>query len=227
MGCCKSLLNHETEIKSEEVTYETSLQAAESYKRRDGRNKTMIRILTRQTIKCIEGHVADYYDVKELIGEGAFGSVRRAVHKATGVERAMKTIMRSFVKLSQVENMLLEVDILRKLDHPNIIKITEVIQDSRCYHVVTELCTGGELFDKIAEQTKFTEKKAAKYMYQIISAVSYCHAHNVLHRDLKPENLLLVDDSKSSTLKVIDFGISRLIDLPNSPMRKYGQVITK
>lgn len=224
MGCCKSLLNTEVEIKPEDAKFEDNLQGAEPFKRRGTRNRTVIRILTRQTIKCIVGHVSDHYEVKEIIGEGAYGCVRRVVHKVMGVERAMKTIMKTFVKLSEVKNMLLEVDILRKLDHPNIIKISEVIQDSRCYHVVTELCTGGEIFDKIADLEKFKEKQAARYMYQILSAVSYCHNHNVLHRDLKPENLLLVDNSKTSNIKIIDFGISRLTNYPNSPARKYGQV---
>jgi len=226
MGCCKSITQSEKELRSEDIKLESDLQGAEPFKRRDVRSKTVIRILTRQTIKCIVGHVVDHYEVKEILGEGAYGCVRRVVHKATGVERAMKTIMKSFVRLSEVKNMLLEVDILRKLDHPNIIKITEVIQDNRCYHIVTELFCGGELFDKIVELEKFKEKQAARYMYQIFSAISYCHSHNVLHRDLKPENLLLVDSQKNSPLKVIDFGISRLVNIPTSPARRYGQVIT-
>jgi calcium-dependent protein kinase len=227
MGCCSSLVNSEKELSPEEVKLEDNLQGAEPFKRRDGRSKTVIRILTRQHIKCIVGHVVDHYEVKEILGEGAYGCVRRVVHRATGVERAMKTIMKSFVKLSEVKNMLLEVDILRKLDHPNIIKITEVIQDNRCYHIVSELFSGGELFNKIVELEKFKEKQAARYMYQIISAISYCHSHHVLHRDLKPENLLLVDSQKNSPLKVIDFGISRLVNIPTSPARRYGQVTFK
>lgn len=223
MGCCKTIAKGENELKQDESRLETDLKGAEPFKRREGRRKTEIRILTRQTIKCIVGHVIDHYDVKEILGEGAYGCVRRVVHRATGVERAMKTIMKSFVKHSEVKNMLLEVDILRKLDHPNIIKISEVIQDNRCYHIVTELFSGGELFDKIVELQNFKEKQAARYMYQILSAISYCHSHNVLHRDLKPENLLLVDNQKNSPLKVIDFGISRLVNNPISPARRYGQ----
>ena len=98
----------------------------------------MIRILTRQHIKCIVGHVIDHYEVKEILGEGAYGCVRRVVHRATGVERAMKTIMKSFVNLSEVKNMLLEVDILRKLDHPNIIKLHETWETDRICFLVTE-----------------------------------------------------------------------------------------
>lgn len=223
MGCCKTIAKENNEVKTEETESNSHSKSSEPFKRRDGRRKTEIRILTRRTVKCIIGHVMDHYDVKEILGEGAYGCVRKVVHRATGVERAMKTIMKTFVKHSEVKNMLLEVDILRKLDHPNIIKISEVIQDSRCYHIVSELFYGGELFDKIVEKGNFQENEAARYMYQIFSAVSHCHSNKVLHRDLKPENLLLADNQDDSPLKVIDFGISRLVSLPITPGRVNSQ----
>ena len=68
------------------------------------------------------------------------------------------------------------------------------------------MCTGGELFDKITQEKKFTEQKAAKYMHDIIYAVAYCHNQGIIHRDLKPDNLLLIDKSEDAALKVIDFG---------------------
>ena len=219
MGCCKSFNKPEDEVRSGETLIDME-RLKNGFQRRTERRRTEARILTRQLIKCIIGKVSDHYEVKEMLGEGAFGCARKVIHKCTGVERAMKTIMKTFVKLSRVENMLLEVEILRKLDHPNIIKITEVIQDSRCYHIVSELCTGGELFDKIMELEKFKEKTAAMYMYQIISAISYCHSHNVLHRDIKPENFLIIDQGKNSPIKVIDFGISQIANCANSPLRK-------
>jgi calcium-dependent protein kinase len=77
---------------------------------------------------------------------------------------------------------------------------------------VTELCTGGELFDKIQEETSFTEAKAAEIMKQVLSAVVYCHQQKIVHRDLKPENLIYESERENSTLKVIDFGTSREFD---------------
>jgi hypothetical protein len=93
MGCCKSLLNSEQEVKSEEEKTRLDIDPIDPFRRRGKRTKTVIKILTRQTIKCIVGHVSDHYDVKELIGEGAYGCVRHVVHKATDQDRAMKTLM--------------------------------------------------------------------------------------------------------------------------------------
>ena len=77
---------------------------------------------------------------------------------------------------------------------------------------MTELCTGGELFDKISDEKHFSESKAANTIKQVLSAVYYCHMHGVVHRDLKPENILYESSKKTSTLKVVDFGTSRTID---------------
>lgn len=84
-----------------------------------------------------------------------------------------------------------EVEILRNMDHPHILKIYEFYQDTNNYYIILELCTGGELFAKIIEKGSFSEKEASYIMRQIDSAVLYAHNHNVVHRDLKPENILL------------------------------------
>jgi len=84
-----------------------------------------------------------------------------------------------------------EINILRELDHPNIIKMYEFFEDEKRYYIVTEICKGGELFDEIIARGKFTEKDAAILMKQVLSCVNYCHSNNIVHRDLKPENILL------------------------------------
>lgn len=94
--------------------------------------------------------------------------------------------------------------VLRKrLDHPNIIKLFEVYEDEKNLYLVMELCTGGELFERIIKSGHFSERYAACLMRQVFSAAAYCHANNVMHRDLKPENLLYADSSPLSALKVI------------------------
>jgi calcium-dependent protein kinase len=100
-----------------------------------------------------------------------------------------------------------EIDILRNLDHPNIVKLYEVFEDKKSVYIVTELCTGGELFDEILTRKHFNEKDAANVMKQILSSVAYCHDKKVAHRDLKPENVLL-DSKNNDILKIIDFGTS-------------------
>ena len=108
--------------------------------------------------------------------------------------------------------MLNEVGILKKLDHPNIIKIYEFYEDAKKFYIVTDLCIGGELFDKIIEMKQFNEIQAANIMNQIFSVISYCHKHDIVHRDLKPENVLFSSKDENSLIKVIDFGTSRFFD---------------
>ena len=92
------------------------------------------------------------------------------------------------------------------------------------YFSYDRYCSGGELFDKIKSMTHFTEKMAADYMKQILSAVVYCHQNNIVHRDLKPENLLFDSDRKNANLKVIDFGTSRRMDKTKKMSKRLGTV---
>lgn len=84
-----------------------------------------------------------------------------------------------------------EIDILKNLDHPNIMKLYEVFEDSQSIYLVSELCKGGELFDELMKKKNFDERYAASIVKQILSAIAYCHSRKVAHRDLKPENVLL------------------------------------
>lgn len=137
----------------------------------------------------------------------------KAVHLKLGHVRAIKSVDRASIPKEQRQQLLFEVEMLKQMvlvtqDHPNILKIYEVIKDDRYYHIVTEMLTGGELFDRISTGTRYSEGTIADYMRQILSAVSYCHAKGIIHRDLKPENLIFEDQSEHSQLKVIDFGAS-------------------
>lgn len=96
--------------------------------------------------------------------------------------RAVKIIHKAQTSKEEQERLMNEVSILQRLDHPNIIKIFEFYQDDRFFYIVTELCTGGELFDKIQEETCFSENKAADIMKQVLSAIFYCHQEKVVHR---------------------------------------------
>ena len=98
------------------------------------------------------------------------------------------------------------------VDHPNIVKLFEVLQDSDSYSLVMELMTGGELFDTILEKEQYTEKEAADTIRPIIDAINYCHSLNIIHRDIKPENLLYsCRNPASRIIKVSDLGLARLI----------------
>ncbi len=159
----------------------------------------------------------------ETIGKGSYGEVKKLIHKASGDFRAMKIIKKEECSKEFISSLLNEIEILRDLDHPNIVKLFEFYQDRLNFYLITEFIEGGELFDKITEVRCFTEAKAAHIMEQLLQATVYCHKHKIVHRDLKPENLLLLYKSEDDlTIKVIDFGTSRTFD-PNTKMQhKFG-----
>ncbi|KAM3138561.1 hypothetical protein pb186bvf_009313 [Paramecium bursaria] len=160
-------------------------------------------------INLKQGSISSYYKIEKQLGEGAFGCVRLVTHKSTGNKRAMKQIKKDKIIKEDEESMFAEVNILKELDHPNIVKLHELFQDSKYYYLITEYLEGGELFDKIKQLHNFSEKMAADFMKQILSAVMYCHNRKIVHRDLKPENILLDSKKQGTNIKIIDFGTSR------------------
>ena len=163
--------------------------------------------------------LSDLYEIQAKAGEGSdyhlggFGHVYKAVHRKLNQVRAIKSLDRRRLPKAQRKKLLYEVDLLKEMvpctqDHPNILKIYEVIKDERYYHIVTELLTGGELFDRITQGVRYSERQIAEYMMQILSAVYYCHQKRIIHRDIKPENLIFENPSEGAMLKVIDFGAS-------------------
>ena len=150
--------------------------------------------------------VKDDYDLHEVLGQGAYAQVRRATEKRTGEPRAIKILLKH--SLSPTEVPPLELQILRSLDHPNILRLFHVYEDRTRFYIVTEYCSGGELFARLARRKRFHECEAALVMYQLMCAVAYCHRRKVIHRDLKPENILLEDGEGRMRIRVADFGSS-------------------
>ncbi|KAF4672612.1 substrate-specific activator of APC-dependent proteolysis [Perkinsus chesapeaki] len=137
------------------------------------------------------------------------GSVQKATNRSTGAVRAVKTVLKRTVKSLQALSD--EIEVMRMLDHPNIIKLYETFEDLRNVYLVMEMCTGGELFDRIVEVGNFSERVAAGLVRQMLSAIYYMHSKGVVHRDLKPENFMLANpkDVTEAPLKIIDFGLSK------------------
>jgi calcium-dependent protein kinase len=169
--------------------------------------------------------VRSLYDLGEVLGYGSYGHVVSAVHKASRELRSIKLLPLSRLSTRKsLRKLFAEVDILRSLDHPNIVHVYEFFQDDKYLYIVMELCSGGELLDEILQKNSFQESLAAQFMKQLLSAVAYCHSRRIVHRDLKPENLLLSDKTADATLKVIDFGTSVLLDSEQKLRRKQGTV---
>lgn len=123
--------------------------------------------------------------------------------------------------------MLIELEVLRTADHPNILKAFELYEDEGHFHMVTEFCSGGELFDRILTWDQPSENTVAKIFHQIMLAVAYCHDMHIIHRDIKPENMMFVSPDETSQLKIIDFGVSSLFIEGESFSSKYGTVCTR
>lgn len=156
------------------------------------------------------GAVEDFYMVeKKVIGEGSYGAVQRCQFKDTGQWRAVKTINKNLVK--NEDQFREEMAIMKLLDHPNIVRLYESFEDARNVYLVLELCAGGELFERIVSDGKFSEQAAARCVQQMLRAVNYMHMNNIMHRDLKPENWLLAETESilKTDLKLIDFGLSK------------------
>ena len=128
------------------------------------------------------GDIQDRYTICKVVGKGAFGEVRMAIDKSSNNVRAMKVIPKEICTGVNSETLLNEVGVLKKLDHPNIIRIFEFYQDETNYYLITEFCSGGELFDRILKMKRFSEAEAAHLMKQVLSAVTYCHAKSIVHR---------------------------------------------
>jgi len=142
----------------------------------------------------------------KILGEGTYGVARKAIDKETGEVRAVKTIHRE--KIRNYQRFLNEVNALKTLDHPNVVKLFEIYEDDDHVHLVMEYLSGGELFDYIIKQEYLDEYRAAQIFKQILHSVLYCHKNAICHRDLKPENFMFESTSKEANLKLIDFGLS-------------------
>ncbi|KAJ1392758.1 Serine/threonine-protein kinase, active site [Sesbania bispinosa] len=156
------------------------------------------------------GHFKEYYNLGLELGKGQYGTTSLCLEKATGKKYACKSIPKvKLVRHDDVEDVRREIQIMHHLaGSPNVISIKGAYEDAVAVHVVMELCSGGELFDRIVERGHYTERKAAKLARTIVSVIESCHSLGVMHRDLKPENFLFVDGHEDSTLKAIDFGMS-------------------
>ncbi|XP_070622217.1 serine/threonine-protein kinase MARK2 isoform X8 [Erythrolamprus reginae] len=149
-------------------------------------------------------HIGNYRLLK-TIGKGNFAKVKLARHVLTGKEVAVKIIDKTQLNSSSLQKLFREVRIMKVLNHPNIVKLFEVIETDKTLYLVMEYASGGEVFDYLVAHGRMKEKEARAKFRQIVSAVQYCHQKFIVHRDLKAENLLLDADMN---IKIADFGFS-------------------
>ena len=157
------------------------------------------------------------YKKLQILGEGSYSIVYEAQNRITDILRAMKIVKKNQNNNSpEIEKEIFnEINILRTLDHPNIVKIFEFYSNQETYNIIMEYCKGGKLYTELRNYGPFNEEYTAYVMHQIFSAINYCHKMNIIHRDLKPENILIVSKNKNNNypnIKIGDFGMSKMVE---------------
>ncbi|KAF9304855.1 hypothetical protein BGZ74_000380 [Mortierella antarctica] len=165
----------------------------------------------------IEGEPAEdltfdsQYERGAQLGSGNFATVYRCTHRKTGVEYAVKIVIKNHNFNAKVATSLeREIGILMSIDHINLLRICNVFNEPNHVYVVTELANDGELFDQIIDKQKFTEEETRHVIRQILEGVKYLHDRGIVHRDLKPENVLVMDKD-DMTVKISDFGFAKMV----------------
>ncbi|WMV11685.1 hypothetical protein MTR67_005070 [Solanum verrucosum] len=194
----------------------------------------------------IRTSLSDEYEVRDILGRGGFSVVRRGKNRRTNEVVAIKTLRRygpvppekkennkssSRVVPALICETLLtnELLVMRKIvedvsPHPNVIHLYDVCDDSFGVHLILELCSGGELFDRIVGQARYNEAGAAAVVRQIAKGLEALHGANIVHRDLKPENCLFLNKDENSPLKIMDFGLSSFEDFANPVVGLFGSI---
>ncbi|XP_029301796.1 serine/threonine-protein kinase SIK3 homolog isoform X4 [Cottoperca gobio] len=148
-----------------------------------------------------------YYEIERTIGKGNFAVVKLATHTITKAKVAIKIVDKTQLDDENLKKIFREVQIMKLLKHPHIIRLYQVMETERMIYLVTEYASGGEIFDHLVAHGRMAEKDARKKFKQIVAAVHFCHCRNIVHRDLKAENLLL---DHNLNIKIADFGFSNL-----------------
>ncbi|XP_072453059.1 death-associated protein kinase 1 isoform X2 [Notamacropus eugenii] len=169
----------------------------------------------------------DYYDTGEELGSGQFAVVKKCREKSTGLQYAAKFIKKRRTKSSRRgvsrEDIEREVNILKEIQHPNVITLHDVYENKTDVILILELVAGGELFDFLAEKESLTEEEATEFLKQILNGVYYLHSQHIAHFDLKPENIMLLDRNvPKPRIKIIDFGLAHKIDFGNEFKNIFG-----
>ncbi|XXZ98971.1 Calmodulin-dependent protein kinase cmk2 [Meyerozyma guilliermondii] len=151
------------------------------------------------------------------LGAGSFGIVRHARDNTTGEEVAIKIILKKALK-GHEDVVLDELKLLQQLHHPHIVSFVDWFESKDKFYIVTQLATGGELFDRIVNQGRFSEHDASLVVVQMLEAIQYLHSIDIVHRDLKPENILYLTPATNSNVVLADFGIAKKLQSPSEKL---------
>ena len=167
-----------------------------------------------EKLKIATGYtnLLDIYEVKNKLGSGKFGLVKLGIDKKTGQKVAIKIMKKSTMDSSDLELVRTEIEILKICQHPNIIRLYNVFENADYLYIIMEYCSGGDLFSYLENRSfRVSEKRASTIIHKMSTAVYYMHSFGVVHRDLKPENVLMTSDDDDSDIRILDFGLSKIL----------------
>jgi len=168
-------------------------------------------------------NLTDIYDVKEKLGNGKFGLVKLGIHKKSGRKVAVKVMNKKDMTNQDLELVRTEIEILKICQHPHIIRIYDVFENTEFIYIIMEYCSGGDLFSYLEKRGfRLPEPKAAALIHKLSAAVFYLHSYGITHRDLKPENILMTDTSEEADIRLLDFGLSKIIGPNETCNEPYG-----
>ena len=167
--------------------------------------------------------LSEFFDVKGTLGKGKFGLVKLGIHKLTGRKVAIKIINKQGLTEQEMQLTKTEIEILKIGQHPNIITLYDVIENEEKIYIIMEYCSGSDLFAYIEERNfKLPEKHAAEIIRKLSSAVYYLHSFGIIHRDVKPENILMTDKTEYADIRLLDFGLSKIVRQGEKCTEPYG-----
>ena len=160
-------------------------------------------------VSNVDGNIDQVYKKIKLLGEGSYGKVWLVRNEILKKEFALKIIK---IRKNDDNKILNEIKILKRLDHPLILKIIEFHSTGTEYRIITDYCQNGDLYTEINNRRKFSEREASFIIYQVLLAINYCHKMGIIHRDIKPENIMIDRKEVSGLIhiKLIDFGVAKI-----------------
>ena len=166
----------------------------------------------------------DFYELKEVIGKGKFGVVNLGIHKKTQQQVAVKIINKDSIKTAEDKELVrIEIGILKLCHHPNVVRLLDHLENEDYIFIVTEYIEGGTLGQYFKKKNfNFSERQASSIMIQIASGVKYLHTYGIVHRDLKPDNIMITQQNEFGVIKIMDFGLSKIVSTQEKMVDGYG-----
>ena len=170
-------------------------------------------------------NINDNYTVKEKLGEGRYASVYKGIHKLSGRLVSIKIINKNNITKLKYDMIQNEIEISKICQHPNIVKLYDVIEDMEKIYLIFEYCSGTDLLQYFEQRNyKIPEPEIAKIIHKLSLAIFYIEAFGIIHRDIKPENILLTNNTENYDIKLADFGLAMILGPNEKSTQPFGTV---